>query len=43
MSGIIKFILAVMLLITASGCSRDGSKTEETLKTVPSGFYKKYE
>ena len=43
MSGIIKFILAVMLLITASGCSRDGSKTDETLKTVPSGFYKKYE
>ena len=43
MSRIIKIILAVMLLMTASACSKGSSKTEETLKTVPSGFYRKYE
>lgn len=43
MSRIIKIILAVMLLMTASACSKGSSKAEETLKTVPSGFYKKYE
>lgn len=43
MSKIIKILLAVMLLMTASACSKGSSKTEETLKTVPSGFYRKYE
>ena len=43
MSKIIKILLAVILFVTVSGCSGGNRKKEETLKTVPSGFYKKYE
>ena len=44
MKKIIKLILAVLLTVTAAGCSkRSGNGEKETIKTVPAGFYRNYE
>jgi len=40
---LLRMILASMLIITCAGCSRTLTPEKETLKNVPSGFYKKFE
>lgn len=45
MKKIMKLILAILLVLSFAGCSHSSSTEpeKETLKTVPSGFYKKFE
>ena len=45
MKKMLKLILAMLLILSFAGCSKGGSNKpeKETLKTVPSGFYKKFE
>ena len=40
---LLSMLLAAMLIMTSAGCSKTPELEKETLKTVPSGFYKKFE